>query len=180
MGEGVRFAIGPLTLWTAPEELRAWLSSAAPGDRCTYAIGPALADHPTRRLAADAAKRGEVHLFQERDGKGLRYGIEKRPPSAEAGGATVHRLRIDAGFAASPEGRLYRVLTEIARAGLALPNYSELAELADLTDRQAAHYRLCLLQKQGRVLVRGQGETREIEIAGKGWVTRAAGAPANG
>lgn len=168
--EGARYRIGPLTTYAAPGDLKAWLEAAAPGDRCTYAVGPALsAAHETKVIAAGAAARGEAHLFQRRDGKGWRYLIEKRARPAEA---ADRRIRLCAGGSTTPEGRLYRVLAELARDGLPLPDFTTLAELADLPDRHAARYRLNVLERAGRVIVRGSGAAREIEIAGKGWVTR--------
>jgi hypothetical protein len=172
--EGVKFRIGPLTTYAAPGELRAWLGAARPGDQCTYALGPALdPGHETKRLAAEAAQRGEAHLFQKRDGRGWRYGIEKRVPAPR----DDQRLRIATDLAGTPEGRLLRVLADLARAGVPLPSLSELADMADLADRFAAKYRLCRLRKAGLIDVRGHGHRREVEILGKGWITRSVGVP---
>lgn len=171
----VRFSLGPLTTYAEPGELREWIRSAAPGDRDTYAIGPALSENAeAKRIAAAAYERGEVDLFQKREGRGWRYIIVKLAPDAARPrrGGRQTRLRLDPDFEASDAGRLFRLLCERARDGLPLPSLTEMAEMADLPDRHAADYRLRCLAKSGRVVIRGKGDAREIEIVGKGWVLK--------
>lgn len=142
--DGARYRIGPLTTYARPDQLREWHKHASPGDRCIYAIGPALGADPVAALAREMGEAGTVHLSRERDERGWRYFMEKRPsPPAQAAKLCLGGL----------ERQLLEALVQIADEGLPLPSFEILAERAGLSDRHAARYRLQNLEAQGHVRI---------------------------
>lgn len=158
---GAHYRIGPLTTYADPGELERRFRRASAGDRLTYAIGPALgAGAATAQLARRWHEQGLVHLSRERDGKGWRYFIEKRPaPPCESA-----KPNTAAGIAGRPEEQLLLVLIDFAGGGEPLPSLELLAERAGLPHRQAADYRLRLLLDGGYVRIRRDGDRRFVDI----------------
>ena len=170
--QGARFRIGPLTTYVEAAELTAWHRGAAPGDRCTYAIGPALGSRAgAAQLARELAARGAAHLFQERDGKGWRYCIEKRAAPVRPDGRVVP---LDP---ASIEGRLLALLTRAADASRPCPTNEELAEALGLGAGHEARYRFGRLIEGGhlRLIESRRFGGRVIEVAATGARTAALG-----
>lgn len=139
-----------LTTYAREDDLRAWLASAAPGHGVTYAIGHGLGCHPVVEIAREAERAGTVLLVQQRDrdGRGFRYIARRR---ADAGGAGRGDGRA-AGRIALAEATA-RVLAVLAARAPAWPGYDTLAEAAGLPGRQAAHYRVRLLEDAGEIAI---------------------------
>lgn len=165
--ETARYRIGPLTTYAETAELEHWLSVAEPGERMVYAIGPALGRSAT---AANLARRwgaeGKVRLHRD----GNTYIMVARRQADDK------RLDENARRLGPAEGRLYDVIARLADESKPLPALELLAELAGLPTRQAADYRLRILQGAGLVTVTCFDGTRVAEIVATGARTSIAGA----
>ena len=157
--EGARYRIGPLTTYAEVADLERWLQVAEPNERMVYAIGPALG---RKAAAAEAARRwadeGKVNLH--RDGSTYVM-VVRRQADDDRPETGAHRL-------GPAEGRLYDAISRLADAGKPLPVLELLAEIAGLPTRQAADYRLRVLQGAGLVTVMVVNGTRVAEIVATG------------
>lgn len=59
-------------------EFSYWLSNSAPVEKYCYCVGPCAAGHPVARMAYKAYERGQVTLFQRREGKKFSYWAQKK------------------------------------------------------------------------------------------------------
>lgn len=164
---GERYVTGTLTTYARPEQMREWHERAAPGDRCIYAIGPDLGDDPSAALARELGQTGTVHLSRQRDGRGWRYFMEKRPAAVSTKGPP--RLSPD-------EARVLALLADAAARGRECPSYSEIAEQLDLRSRFQARDRFNALVRAGavRIVSNERLHGRIIEIVASGQRTAAA------
>lgn len=165
--DGAHYRIGPLTTYADPAELQAWHRRANLGAEMTYAIGPALGTNAaTPVIARKLRDSGEATLFLRRQAGGIHYIIRKR--------AKVAALQVAADEHAVPAGplrQLYTALCTVAAEGMQMPSLEALAELAGLSDRHAAHYRLGQLSAGGHVrLLTSEGQ-RIAEIVATGMRT---------
>lgn len=162
--DSAHYRIGPLTTYADETDLRAWHRDAEIGDAMPYAIGPALGEKSaTARLARSLRDSGEAILFLERREGRLHYMIRKRAKPEPA-----RQVRIESAVPPGPQRQLYHVLCELASDGLMLPSLEDLAELARLSDRKAAHYRLNQLSSAGIVRVATVNGSRIVEIVATG------------
>lgn len=158
------YAIG-LTTYADPQQLEEWIRRAAPGANVIYAIGQ-LGKHATADLARQAQAAGAVNLKQERSGSGTKYIIEKR---RTVPAAACTRPKADTADFATPLLReMFLALADCAERGLPCPSNGELAELFELSDREAARYQLGLLVKAGRIAVEGDRHWRVATIVETG------------
>lgn len=162
--DSAHYRIGPLTTYADPAELGAWHRVASVGAEMTYAIGPALgASAATAKLARSLSDAGEALLFLRRVEGQVHYIIRKRERAA----AGLPRS-VAASVPPGPQRQLYDALCALATDGLPLPCLEELAELARLSDRKAAHYRLNQLSTAGVVRVATVDGARVVEIVSTG------------
>lgn len=161
--EGAKYRIGPLTTYADVAELEKWLRVAVSGEKVVYAIGPALGrEAATPKLARRWAEEGKVRLHRD----GSKYIMARRIAADvqdEPGGA---------GKARSEELRLLEVITRLADQAKPLPVLELLAEMAGLSTRQAADYRLRNLQSAGLVRITTERGLRVAEIVASGARTR--------
>lgn len=154
--ESVRYRIAPLTTYAKPEQMRVWVSCADAGDRCVYAIGPVLGSDPSATLAREFADAGRVHLSRERDGRGFRYFMEKRP--AKSAPLLGEEL-------SDEDARLLDLLAAASEAGLPCPSYAEIADKLDFSTRWHARRRMNALMASGRVqIVCEEGNFKRVII----------------
>lgn len=159
--QSAHYRIPALTTYVDARELEQKFRTARPGERVTYALGPAVSlNATTAAMVRDWHDRGLCLLLREREegGRGFRYFVQKRKPEAERRDITVNPI------AGRPEAKLLAVLTAIAGRGGVLPSLDILADRADLPSRNAADYRLRLLVKGGFVRIHREGEHRYVEI----------------
>lgn len=162
--DSAQYRIGPLTTYADPAELGAWHQQACIGAEMTYAIGPALGTTAaTAKLARKLRDAGEAMLFLRRAEGQVHYVIRKRERAA----AGLPRA-VAASVPPGPQRQLYDALCALAADGLPLPSLEELAELARLSDRKAAHYRLNQLSSAGIVRVATVDGSRVVEIVSTG------------
>lgn len=149
------------TAYLEPGHASAAIRRLRPGQSVVFAAGPRLADfHPTVKLIKDAAARGEVTLHSGgRDEQGRLRHVARRPVAVDSAAPPRPALRENYSI---PEGRLMRVLREVAEAGQPCPSNADLADLAELADRYAAKHRLNVLVRAGRIAVRTMGDGSRV------------------
>jgi len=176
---GATYRIGPKatgreTLYVGAAHLAACLGLARPGQSFIYARGPALDPaEPSAALVRRWIDEGRAIAVKPREDETgvLLHFVKVLPAPAEVAAAGQFAPE-------SEEMRLLSVLRGLALDGAALPSNEALAEMAGLHDRKAAEYRTHKLAEAGLIAVRrigtlpGGGAAREIEIVGKGWITR--------
>ena len=162
------------TLYADAAQLAAWLASAAPGQRITYATGPGLdPGHPVKALVADWEETGEVVLHKQRHPKSndLMHIAQRRRPDRAVASAAVRKVErpFEDG---SPEDVIYRALARAANMGLPCPSNAALAEEAGLHDPDAASWRVRKLRDAGLIRIQCSGtarnSTRVVTIAATG------------
>lgn len=159
------YSIG-LTTYAEVVQLDEWIRRAEPGATAIYAIGQ-LGKHPSADLARQAFDDGKVNLKQERAGQGFKYIIEKRRASpVVVPSAGVKASPSD--FTTALQRELFLALVDCAEQGLPCPSLSELAELFELNDRQAARHQLKLLVKSGLITAEGDRHGRVVTIVETG------------
>ncbi|TCM40086.1 hypothetical protein [Novosphingobium sp. ST904] len=160
--EKAHYRIPALTTYVDACELERKFQCARPGERVTYALGPAVSlNAATAAMVRTWHDQGLCLLLREREegGRGFRYFVQKRAREA------AHRQETPADpIAGRPEAKLLQVLVAIAGRGGVLPSLDVLADRADLPSRNAADYRLRLLVKGGFVRIRRESEHRYVEI----------------
>lgn len=162
--DGARYRIGPLTTYAEAADLEHWLRVAEPGEKMVYAIGPALGRTATAaNLARRWGEEGKVRLH--RDGNTYIM-VARRQPGDDRADAGAHRL-------GPAEGRLFDVIVRLAEEAKPLPVLELLAEMAGLPTRQAADYRLRVLQGAGLVKVTSEAGMRVAEVVSTGARTAA-------
>lgn len=161
-----RHSMGALTTYARPDQMREWHDRATPGDRCIYAIGPDLGSDPSAALARKLSDEGTVHLSRERDGKGWRYFMERRP--APAGNSAGPRPLSE------DEARVLDLIADAAARGRPCPSNSVIADRLDMDSRYRARDLFNALVRNGhiRVVAQSRFSTRVIEIADSGQRTR--------
>lgn len=157
--ESARYRIGPLTTYAEVAELEGWLRVAEPGEKMVYAIGPALGRNAAaKQLASRWHDEGKVRLHRE----GSTYIMVARRQVGDARPDTsAHRI-------GPAEGRLMDVISRLADEAKPLPVLELLAELAGLPTRQAADYRLRILQGAGLVKLTCEAGVRVAEVVATG------------
>lgn len=157
--QGARYRIGPLTTYAEVGELDRWLQVAEAGEKMVYAIGPALGrEAAAPKLARQWSEQGKVRLHRD----GPSYIMVALGRTGERSDATNAR-RIG-----PAEGRLFDVISKLADEAKPLPVLELLAEMAGLPTRQAADYRLRVLQGAGLLRVECRAGVRIAEIVETG------------
>ncbi len=160
--QSAHYRIPALTTYVDARELERKFHSARPGERVTYALGPAVSlNAATAALVRNWHDQGLCLLLREREegGRGFRYFVQKRARET----AQRREIAVDP-IAGRPEAKLLQVLIAIAGRGGVLPSLDILADRADLPSRNAADYRLRLLVKGGFVRIHRESEHRYVEI----------------
>lgn len=160
--QSAHYRIPALTTYVDARELERKFKAARPGERVTYALGPAVSlNAATAAMVRAWHDQGLCLLLREREegGRGFRYFVQKRARETgqrqEAAADTI---------VGRPEAKLLQVLIAIAGRGGVLPSLDILADRADLPSRNAADYRLRLLIKGGFVRIHRESEHRYVEI----------------
>ena len=168
------------TLYADAAQLAAWLASAAPGQRITYATGPGLdPGHPVKALVADWVATGEVLALQQRHpvSRELMYVAQRRKATGGALAGDRANVRPAASMPpvfdeGSPEDVILRALARAANMGLPCPSNAALAEEAGLHNPDAASWRVRKLRDAGLIRIDCSGtarnSTRVVTIAATG------------
>jgi hypothetical protein len=130
-----------------------WVREAKPGDSAVYARGEAL----SRQVSAMAGRlqdQGLVDLTRRRDGRGWRFLIQRR--SAPFRLASDRRRGRQYGRA-SAESIILRMIRQAIRLNQPCPTNSEFADVAGLSGRIAASYRLRKLVAAGKIVLVDHG-----------------------
>lgn len=156
--DGARYRIGPLTLYADTSDLEGWLKDAGEGETYVYAIGPALGRNAVvPALARRWSDEGKVRLHRE----GCNYIMKRRIPAPDAVASGEREPN-------GEELRLLDVIQRLADEGKSLPVLELLAEMAGLSGRQAAAYRLKLLEDAKLVRVTQEHGVRVAEVIASG------------
>ncbi len=130
-----------------------WVRNAKPADMAVYARG----DNPPRILAALVSRlsdQGLIDPTRRRDGTGWQFLIQRR---AKAFSAAPGMRRGRNYGRASAETVILRMVREAIRLGQPCPTNSEFAEVAGLSGRLAASYRLRKLVRDGKLTLVDHG-----------------------
>lgn len=152
----------PLVIYADATRFAAWLATAPAGASFDYAIAGSLnPEEPVVAAVAKAIEAGDVAPVQRGKPGERRYQVQRCAPTSSAAGAgrgaRTTLPRISPVFAATPEGRLFALLCEIAEAGLECPSDAELARRLQWDDREQARYRRERLVASGHIAVRALG-----------------------
>ena len=161
-------ANGARTIPIAADALESWADNAEPGQRITYASGPAeLPEHPTFVLAGSLRRQGAVitHIKRRDDGGGFDFlAVRRARDVAEQvrNTATVDDDDLDQ--------IVLRELRRCASLQWACPTNAELARRCGLKDALQASYRMRKLIEAGHILVEGRGpmQRRIVTIVATG------------
>lgn len=173
----------PITHYADPAQMADWLETANPRAVLIYASGPNLngGKHPAAALARDWASQREVALFSVPSSTraGCSDYCAKRLTCSPVAPAASDSNALPARWEDGPEGAVFRLLKRMAEQGQRCPSHTQIAELVDLPDRQAARYRFAQLVKWGliRVIAASPFTGRVIEIVPTGMRTTGSNQP---
>lgn len=168
--ERVRFKLAPPCFTVSEEALRAWLAGAQAGDSFDYAFGAAI-DSRARvvMVARHLHDQGLVGLRQQRQpDRSFRFYVVKRTQAEEV--AVTPLPGNPTPEPGTELGDMLQHLRELANRNRPCPTNADLARALDLTDADAARYRLGLLHEQGHIRIeqRGPQISRVITITETG------------
>ena len=163
-----RPAILDMTFYLPAPKMAAWFVLAQPGEMIEYARGAALdTKHGSVRQVAEWVRAGTAVAHKQRAGDGmLVHLVRKAAPPEQPGNGK--RIRRDAEFEETPEGRLFMLLVRCANLGLPCPSLAEMSDRISLRDRRVARYLLSKLVECGRITQRLDGKQRIVTICETG------------
>lgn len=174
--ERTTISMGPLTMVVPEAEFDKWLAASSVGDTVIYAHGPALPQgNAVCTKARDLYDAGQLQLSQKKAERGKHY-LAKRvkpAPAIDPVETEADILALEREVAGTPAGRVLDILKRCANFDRQVPSLAQLANQADLPNRQRANYLKTVLEEKGLISIhRQQGCVQVITIASSGKRTK--------